>query len=273
MNLIRLDYSHIIGIRQDIPVPQTPYTGAGDIVSGALSWWGLRAYNNASIGTNCCRIRRNSDNAEQDFVTLPTGKVDQASISSFLTATTGAIVTMYDQGSSARAATMATAAAQPVVNLSGIGSLVTADFSSASSHRWMTSGGLTQGQPLTISAAVKSINTGVQQSLHLDGGSGTQLGFRNSADNQVFLYAGSVVPATATDSVFHSIQGVSNGASSDVNVDGASTGGNPGVQAISGTTQIGIINGQFLELGIWAGAFSGTQSTNMDANQSTFWGY
>src|SRR5260221_661617 len=41
------------------PVVAASYTGPGDIVSGAVGWWGLRAYNAASRGNplaNVCTV-------------------------------------------------------------------------------------------------------------------------------------------------------------------------------------------------------------------------
>lgn len=279
MNLTRIDYSNIIGIRQDVPVPQVLYTGAGDIVTGAIAWWGLRAYSSAARGSNCCRIRRLSDNAEQDFVTLATGAVDRASISAFLASTTGAFVAFYDQSGGARDMTQATSANQAAVNLSGIGSLVTADFTSSSGHRYGAPA-FTQAQPFSYVAAAKSTNTGVQQSLLTHSGGSNQLGYRNSADNQVFLYAGSVLSATASDGTFHTLCCVFNGASSAVNVDGSSTSGGGGSDAASSVFwQLGQaggsqhFNGQWTETGSWGSALSGTQMTDLDTNISAFWGY
>lgn len=262
-------YTRIVPIRQDVILPEVVYVGPGDVVSGAVGWWGLRAYNNAAIGTNCCRVRRNSDNAEQNFATTTGGHIDKAALTSFLASTTGAFVTLFDQSGGSRDVTMATAATQPVVNLSGLGSRVTADFTA---QRWDSSSSLTQSLPLTVSAVAKSTNTGAQQVLFFDN-IGCQLGYRNSADNQVFQYAGSVATATASDGTFHSIQSVFNGASSDLNIDGGANAVSSGSNSFSGLIRVGIMTGQFGEVGIWPSAFSGTQSTNMDANQSAYWGF
>ena len=63
--------------------------------------------------TNCLRIRRASDNAEQDFGFVD-GWLDTASIATFLTATTGYAATWYDQSGSGNNATQSTAGSQPL---------------------------------------------------------------------------------------------------------------------------------------------------------------
>src|SRR5262245_54633133 len=156
-------YARIIGLRQDVILPEPVYNGPGDIVSGAMMWWGLRAYSSATRGTNCCRIRRASDNAEQDFTTLQNGNVDRSAISTFLTSTTGFFTKLYDQSGNSRDLIQATAGSQLAVNLSGIGSKVTIDGSA--SKLMDTSTSQTQNFPLTHVAGIKSISIGSQQSV------------------------------------------------------------------------------------------------------------
>src|SRR5262245_56094963 len=78
--------------------PAAPYAGGpGDVVSGAVAYWGLRAYTTAAIGNNAIRLRRSSDNAEQDFATVLGGGLDLTSISSFKGAFNLSVVKLYDQ--------------------------------------------------------------------------------------------------------------------------------------------------------------------------------
>src|SRR5215211_3938725 len=163
------------------------FSGPGDVVSGAAAWWGLRAYSAATTGANLVRIRRVSDNVEQNFVSLSTGALDRASIVTFLAATTGRFVTYYDQ-IGVKHLTQATAANQAAVNLSGIGSLVTADFATAGPHFYTTAAALAQTQPFTLGAVAKSVNNGAQQSLYLNSSSTAQINYRNSANNQIGLF-------------------------------------------------------------------------------------
>jgi hypothetical protein len=94
-------------IRRDFRLLQTPsyvahptagpFVGAGDVVSGAQAWWGLRSYTTAGVLSNIVRLRRDSDNTEQDFATLSNGNLDVASISTFKSAANLFVVTLYDQ--------------------------------------------------------------------------------------------------------------------------------------------------------------------------------
>src|ERR1700733_9426847 len=43
------------------------YTGPGDVVPGALAWWGLRAYGAATAGTKAINICRASDSTCEDI--------------------------------------------------------------------------------------------------------------------------------------------------------------------------------------------------------------
>lgn len=66
----------------------------------------------------CLRVRRSSDNAEQDIGFL-NDKLDTASLTSFVGANDGFVVTWYDQSGNARNATQATAAKQPYIVVGG----------------------------------------------------------------------------------------------------------------------------------------------------------
>lgn len=67
---------------------------------------------------NCIRVRRSSDNAEQD-IGFVNKYLDTSSLKSFITTNTGYIVTWYDQSGNGRNATQATAGNQPRVLIAG----------------------------------------------------------------------------------------------------------------------------------------------------------
>jgi hypothetical protein len=73
----------------------------------------LSAYSGA-----CLRVRRSSDNAEQDIGFLGVN-LDTAALLSFCAATNGFVVTWYDQSGNARNLTQATTANQPQIVTSG----------------------------------------------------------------------------------------------------------------------------------------------------------
>lgn len=67
----------------------------------------------------CVRVRRSSDNAEQDIYFLPNGNLDITSLTTFVGAGNGFATTWYDQSGNGRHQTQATAASQPIMVASG----------------------------------------------------------------------------------------------------------------------------------------------------------
>lgn len=72
----------------------------------------------SSTATNACRVRRSSDNAEQD-IGFVAGDLDTASLLSFVGAGDGFITTMYDQSGNANNATQSTASDQRFIVTAG----------------------------------------------------------------------------------------------------------------------------------------------------------
>lgn len=255
------------------------YTGTGDLKGSALGFWALRAYTAAGAGGNCVRLRRDSDDTEQDFVTLANGSLDVASISSFKGAANLFVRKVYDQSGNARDLVQATAARQPALILSGLGSLPVIRFAAAS-QQWLSAATtLNQSQPMTISGAVKHTASGGQQNLISLGGT-VAMGFRNAGNNDVFTYANAVHNAVASDGTCHSLIAVINDASSHIYVDGVDDTGNPsnagtGANAlveVGAVSSSQFLDGDLVEIGWWGSAFSGADVTAVEANQSAYWG-
>ena len=80
--------------------------------------YSLRLLRN-SYGGSCVRVRRSSDNTEQDFGFVD-GVVDMASIISFCGAGNGFVTTWYDQSGNGKNVTQATAGNQPQIVSSGV---------------------------------------------------------------------------------------------------------------------------------------------------------
>jgi hypothetical protein len=140
--------------------PVVTYEGPGDVVSGATAWWGLRAYSSATIGDNAVRLRRDSDNAEQNFTTLANGSLDVASIATFKGAANLFVVTLYDQTGNGLDTTQSTAASQPKFLLSILGSwpVVQSDqgFNTFLSGNYT---GATISQPYCFAQVMQNTNT------------------------------------------------------------------------------------------------------------------
>jgi len=89
-----------------------------DIYPSATIALSLRKLNSNYSGS-CIRVRRSSDNTEQDIGFI-NNAIDTASMKTFVGANNGFVVTWYDQSGSGNDATQATAASQPKIITSGV---------------------------------------------------------------------------------------------------------------------------------------------------------
>jgi hypothetical protein len=264
----------------------TVYVGPGDIISGAKAWWGLRAYSaaTAAVGTAAVRVRRDSDNGEQDFGTLTNGNLDVASISSFKGAANLFVVTLYDQTGNAIHITQSTAANQPELVLNVLGSFPSIRGPAGShakrlSATWPT----TDAQPWSLSAVarrtsdISSYGTILSVDANVSG-----LWFHVSSAGVVLVASGPLLldSGNATESTFHSVHGLGNGASSAVQVDSNASGiGSTGLSSIQNAvglvgdgTNTEALRGDVLEGGVWISNIS-SSFTSLAANQQSYWGF
>lgn len=277
--------------QQNVGAPAA-YTGPGDVVSGAKMWWGLRAYSLATVATRIANICNAADANCADVNSLSNGNFDVATATGAPLNCGGAggtctVKTLYDQttGNNCTAATcdltQATIGSRPTLTFNCIGSLPCMTFNGIGTRLSSINSATSVSQPFTFSTVANSTATGAQQSvLQYSGGSSAQLGYRNSAANQVFGYAGTVLAATATDGSYHALQAVLNGASSDMNVDGTQTTGAGGASVMSSGFALGAttgatqwLSGTVTEAGAWNAAFSSGQSSSMSTNQHSYWGF
>jgi len=244
------------------------YTGPGDIVSGWSMWWGLRAFTAASIGGNLVKLRRDNDNAVQDFVSLANGSLDVAAITTFKGANNLFVDTLYDQTGNGKHVTAA-GGDQPPFTLASLGSLPTIGATSGA-HTMNVAGTVTQAQPFTMSSvahydgtAGRKIILGEVAALVLTGRRGTD----------AIMDAGAEV-ATAISTGWHSVIDTFNGASSQKMIDGSGTATAVGTNGFSASTVIFYYTWTDLltEVGMRAGTLSAGDKTALDANQQTYWG-
>lgn len=191
------------------------------------------------------------------------------------------VTEIYDQSGNGRHATQATSATQPQLLPTVQSGLPGIKFN-GSQYLIGTATAAAIVQPVTISWVANrtsAISTGYVLSAY-NGSVGACLGFNGSAA-QIVMYAGSVVTASATTGTAHSAQGVFNGASSTISIDGvATTGVNPSTNA--GNAKMGFgahVNaaspldlGYAFEAGEWPSAFTVGNLTSMHTNQSAYWG-
>jgi len=139
------------------------------------------------------RLRRVSDNAEQDFGAAANGKLDKAAIATFLTATTGRVTTIYDHIAS-NDWTQATASRQPLYTAS------LTEFNGAPSAYLGVDGGMTTALSLTTpySLALTECNPDaiISQGLRtVDSNSGNNLISSSRAGAGQCFVSGTVAPA------------------------------------------------------------------------------
>lgn len=266
------------------PPASGPYAGPGDVVSSAVAWWGLRAYSLATVGTAAIRLRRDSDNTESDFNTLTNGTLDVASVTTFKGAANLFVTKLYDQSGGTTNLVQATAANQPKLILSAIGSRpAMQDNGSATTLLQSSVAMAAQIEPMTFSTAYKvlSVSDGM---IHISSSTLLQVRADLGAANKITIAAdgGTFLTATAADNTWHAVQAVFNGASSDNNLDGTSNVGNAGTGTFTGAENAQMFSfnagsnfflGHITELGLWGSAFSGANSTAMSANQHSYWGF
>ena len=89
-----------------------------DIYTNAAAAYSVRKLRTLYTG-NAIRVRRSSDNTEQDIGFTALGNLDTSSLTSFCGSGNGFVTTWYDQSGNARNATQTTAANQPQIVSSG----------------------------------------------------------------------------------------------------------------------------------------------------------
>jgi hypothetical protein len=99
-----------------------PYVGLLDTYPNAAAAYSVRLLKSDYTG-NAIRVRRSSDNAEQN-IGFVSGNLDTTSLTSFCSGTNGFVTTWYDQSGNGRNATQTTATNQPVIVTAGVVNLV-----------------------------------------------------------------------------------------------------------------------------------------------------
>lgn len=155
-----------------------------DSPGGGLTGYLLDDYPNASVGFSfrklrasyagsCCRVRRASDNTEQD-IGFSGDVVDTAAIATFCSGTTGFIVKMYDQSGNANDSAQTTTGNQYRVYNAGMVTLnakTAFETNGSTEHLVFTSGVNMSG--VNWSSAVVTLRNSAQRSIFMaNSGSG-----------------------------------------------------------------------------------------------------
>jgi hypothetical protein len=166
------------------------FTGLLDTYSGAAVAYSLRQLRTAYSG-NAIRVRRSSDNAEQDFGFVA-NVLDTASLLTFCGVGNGFVTTWYDQSGSANDATQSTAANQAQIVSSG--AMITDVDTSKITTTWtsdrynLTSGIDPNTKYLSVSVARRQTTSGILIGIGVD----NVLGGTNGQSTLVWLSSGSL---------------------------------------------------------------------------------
>src|SRR6185437_11999194 len=170
------------------------YSGPGDLVSGALAWWGLRGYSSSYHG-KAINIIRASDSSSTDIDILASGALDVATASTFCASTTCVVDELYDQTGDGFNLLQSDGRFQPSLAFNCIGSLPCLSFAptggSGGNPQFITSVATTsQSKPITYSVVAERTGdvTSVGPILFDQNGAGW-LQFNNVA-NQLCAYGG-----------------------------------------------------------------------------------
>ncbi len=267
------------------------YQGVGDAKSGAVAYYGLRAYDAAKAATAPFPGIQVVDQATglitNDINILTTGALDLATLAGLGSVW---ISKIYDQvgtnylfsnsdGTSPTVNATATPNSKPGMVFTSAGGTI------LQSH---VTPGLTA--PFTFGVfAERNANTTTVGSIISELSHNLQILRFNSNVNEVLTYdaAAGIITATASDSGFHSMQAVidsGGGATSSIYVDGSASSdvGNTlgsGV-AISNAIRVGAnsglslgsFDGFFCEMGVWSSKLSSGDCSAISSNQHTYWG-
>lgn len=273
------------------PAAAVSYTGPGDIVASATAWYGVRAYNAATRGATVMDVCNTTGGVEVACATFSsdatTGDLVVGTIGGLTCSGLGVACTikkLYDQttGNNCTGATcdltQATIAVRPQLVPSCINGkpCIRCSIFNISSANNLSS----ISQPYTVSHVSSRTASFTTAQLVLYLGSGAVQYFYAGSANTFDIFAGATLAATAADSAFHAYQSIFNNTSSDNYVDGGSTTGAASTAAAAGAIQVcatsaGAVpfKGDLTEIGIWSGAFTGTDQTNVNSNQHTYYGF
>jgi hypothetical protein len=214
--------------------------------------YSLRGLKIAYTG-NAIRVRRSSDNAEQDigFIDNTNKDLDIAALTSFCSGTNGFVTTWYDQSGNGRNATQTTAANQPQIVSSG--AVLTLNSKPAlnwnGTNYWLTTAQFSPeiSQPATYFITAQS-NTGSANALFDGFTNGKMLYYRNGTN---FSFNGPTALAETTAAATTQLlyTNLANGASSAFFNNGVSkASGNAGTNNIDGIV-IGNLGSDFTAAG------------------------
>jgi hypothetical protein len=263
----------------------TGFAGPGDVVSGAVNFFGVRSYSLAKIGTNTLRLRAPDTTTGGIFTTVAGGGLDLSGINAFIAAHPGggstSLTDWYDQtGSGTSVTTSGTLTTEPLY--------LTAPAVSFDATRNLGAVGTPAVSalfPVTIHAVATVTNAGNYRSLV--GGIAGVIAFRVDQTTAVLnlLSSGTASVGVSTGTVpLNTLCSIAVTYDSSHNfvfyINGVSAGsGSNTVAFTAGNFTVGQDASSFgwlgnmYEIGWWNSALSATQIANLTANARSYYGF
>ena len=257
------------------------YCGEGDAVASAAGWYSCATAYSAAYATGThsgCNLRRLSDSHTCDLLlttsgtfgntaNCSTGGENGTALATWLTATSGVVVTAYDQSGSGHNITQATSGNQPALTLAYANGMPCIHFDGTSTTLLGSFVSHAQPNSMTLTAAHLGVfGAGAAFSAYVS--AGEVIDYDDSIEGPD-IFAGVVLSASATISVNHAMEVVfTTSPNSAVYVDGTATTGNAGTNGTDASIALGANAGggnfenmEVCSAGIWTGvAFNGTQA-------------
>jgi hypothetical protein len=184
------------------------FTGILDTYSGASAAYSVRRLSSTYTG-NLIRVRRSSDNTEQDIGYDSNNVLDTASLLTFCGAGNGFVTTWYDQSGNANNATQTTALNQPQIVSSG--ALLTAN-SKPCMNLTLNATGFSLGSTISVGASSYNSFVGKKDAAGnmlraLTSAAADGYKLMNSYDNKYYIYAkaGSYLVSNSADTTTNQI--------------------------------------------------------------------
>jgi hypothetical protein len=273
------------------------FVGPGDIVtSGALAFWGLRAFSaaKATSAVNCIDIvdigSANGStlavqaNGDLNVTAIASGTLAGSSLATWISAHgTPFVHKIYDQVGNLDVTSTISTGATLVQNLYG----TRPGIQTSGGVKYLSTNTLTQAQPYTLTSVSKrtSATSGNDGILGTASPFPLLIGYYSVA-NTLEMFGGTTNGQVnpATEGVGHAVQWLFNGASSLANVDGTDIAAspNPGSSTITASV-IGLFEraggafagGDIEEVGMWSGLTPSGGANGylqLQANQKAYWG-
>lgn len=248
-----------------------------DAISDAALAYSLRKLRTSYSGP-AIRVRRTSDNAEQD-IGFSGNALNTAAIESFCSGTDGRVATWYDQTGNNRNVTQGTTTAQPIIATTGVvatsNGLPAVDF--VANNHFMQSASLSIAQPYSFFEVIEIETTAAQEFVHSTSTSGPSFISVNTNRHRIAAptQLDSAVILTAARGQFSLLF---SGASSVIRKNGASVAsGNAGTATLDNLRIAApgyagqYFSGKMQELILFASDKSASNAT-IESEQKSYWG-